>query len=257
MGRPMRPPFPTRLPIPSPFRPALLLMLLHAWASPLLAGVLGDDLNEEESADYVSLPKLRLAVDAGLSQWLISDDSTYTKAGKGYEDDLQSGRDVSVDAVYYFMPRGGAGLTWIWFLSRTSSQDLVLRTGEAPRDLEERLSMYYIGPSFWTRVRAGRYGLLHAGFGAGYLHMLDTWTDDGEAVRVEAKSYALVTSVGWDYSFMRHLGLGLNGRFVFSTVKEWTYNGERVRVEDPVDVNHWINMPLYRLELNAGVRFFL
>jgi hypothetical protein len=219
--------------------------------------VLGDDLNEDEGADYVSLPKLRLAVDAGLSQWLISDDSTLTKAAKKYEDDQQSGHDLSVDAVYYFLPRGGAGLTWIWFISRTRAQDLVYRDGDAPGDIEERLSMYYIGPSFWTRVHAGRYGLIHAGFGAGYLHMLDTWNYDGESVKVEAKSYALVTSIGWDYSLLRYLGLGLNGRFVFSTVQEWTRNGERIRVEQPEDKNWWSNMPLYRLELNAGVRIFL
>ncbi len=259
----MRPPSPTPTLAQAPCRRAcslrllVLLPLLLACAAPLRAGVLGDDLNEDEGADYVSLPKLRLSVEAGLSQWLMPDDSNFTKAGKRYADDQQSGRDMSADVVYYFLPRGGAGLTWIWFISRTSADDIVFHPGDSPMDVEERLSIYYIGPSFWTRVRAGRYGLIHAGFGGGYLHVLDTWTADGEAVRVEAKSYAFVTSIGWDYSFLRYLGLGLNGRFVFSTVQEWTRNGERIRVVQPEEKNWWSNWPLYRLELNAGVRVFL
>lgn len=237
--------------------PPLLLILLAVSAAPLRAGVLGDDYNEAESDDYISLPMLRLSVDAGFSQWMISDDSSLTSAGKAYVDDQQQGTDYSVDAVCYFLPRGGFGLTWIWFLSRTDANDLVLSAGGSPHDLKERVSITYIGPSFWTRLQAGRYGMTHVGFGAGYLGVLDTWTDNGESNKVEAKTFAIVTSLGWDYSIMRFIGLGISGRFVFSNIKEWTYNGEKMKAEDPDNQFMWYNVPLYRLELNAGLRFFL
>lgn len=235
----------------------LLPILLAALAAPLSAGVLGDDFNQEESDDYVSLPMFRLSVDGGFSQWMISDDTSLTAAGKAYFDDQQQGLDYSADFVCYFLPRGGFGLTWIWFLSRTDADDLVLETGGSPHDLKERLSITYIGPSFWTRLNTGRYGMTHAGFGAGYLGILNTWTDNGIANTVEARTFAIVTSLGWEYSFMRFIGLGISGRFVFSNIKEWTYNGEKVKVEDPEDQYMWYNMPMYRLELNAGLRFFL
>lgn len=235
----------------------LFAALLLAPAGPLRANILGDDLNSEESDDYVSLPMMRLSVDGGVSQWLMGDDSGLTSAGKKYINDQRTGRDLSVDATCYFLPRGGIGLTWIWFISRTAAENLVFTPGAPAHDLKERLSMTYIGPSFWTRLRAGRYGLVHVGFGAGYLSVLNTWTDNGEAVKVEAKTYGVVTSLGWDYSFLRYLGIGLNGRFIFSNVKEWTRNGEKIRLEDPEDETVWTNVPLYRLELNAGLRIFL
>jgi hypothetical protein len=222
-----------------------------------LSGVLGDDLNREENDDYASLPMLRLGFDAGLSHWIRPDDTTLTSAGKAYVDNQQQGQDLSVDAVAYFLPRGGFGLTWIWFLSRTDAADLVLRPGGPAHDLEERVSITYIGPSFWSRMLTGRYGLLHAGFGAGYLGVLDTWTDNGTANKVEAKTWAIVTSVGWDYTYARWGGFGINGRFVFSNIDEWTYNGEKVVVEDVNNEFMWYNVPLYRLELNAGLRFYL
>lgn len=222
-----------------------------------LAGVLGDDLNQEENDDYASLPTLRLSVDAGFSHWIRPEDSTLTTAGKAYVDDQERGWNLSADAVAYFLPRGGFGLTWIWFLSRSEADDLIVRPGGPAHDIKERTSFTYIGPSFWTRIRAGRYGLAHVGFGAGYLGVLDTWTDNGTSHRVEADTWAIVTSLGWDYTYARWGGLGLNGRFVFSNIKEWTYNGEKVVVEDVNNEFTWYNVPLYRLELNAGLRFYL
>ena len=232
--------------MPSFLRTLLPLFTMVALAAPLHAGVLGDDFNQEESDDYVSLPMLRLSVDAGFSQWMISDDTSLTSAGKSYVDDQQQGTDLSVDAVCYFLPRGGFGLTWIWFLSRTDADNLVLRQGGAAHDLKERVSITYIGPSFWTRLRTGRYGMTHVGFGAGYLGVLDAWLDNGISNKVEAKTFAIVTNLGWEYSVMRFIGFGISGRFVFSNIKEWTLNGEKVKVEDPENQFMWYNVPLYR-----------
>lgn len=241
-----------------PMRPILPLLALSLLLSTSpRAGILGDDSNQEESDDYISLPLLRLSVDGGFSQWIISDDTSLTSADKAYYDDQQQGQDISADAIVYFLPRGGIGLTWIWFLSRTQADNLVPYKDNLAHDLKERVSIIYIGPSFWTRLRAGRYGLAHVGFGAGYLGVLDTWTDNGMPNKVEAKTFALVTSLGWDYSIFRWVGIGISGRFVFSNIAEFTYNGEKIKAEDPENLYWWYNLPLYRLELNAGLRFFL
>lgn len=234
---------------------------MAALATPLLllslAGVLGDDLNQEENDDYASLPMLRLSLDAGFSHWISSDDTGTTAAGSAYEDDQQQGQNLSADLVAYFLPRGGIGLTWIWFLSRTEAEDLVYRPGYTALDIKERVSITYLGPSFWSRLIAGRYGLVHAGFGAGYLGLLNTWTANGEPHKVEAKTWALVTSVGYDYTYARWGGIGISGRFVFSNIDEWTFDGEKVVTEDVNDEYMWYNWPLYRVELNAGLRFHL
>ena len=235
---------------------SIILPLVFLLA-PAKAGVLGDDFNYEESEDYLSLPRLRLSVEGGFSQWLFPEDTSLTSGGKKYADDQQAAWNAAADAIYYFAPRGGVGLSWVWFLSRTQTQDLVVRSGGGPHDLKERMSIVYLGPSFWTRVRAGRFGLAHAGFGAGYLGLRDTWTDNGASNVVEARTFALVTSLGWDYSIFRFVGVGINGRFVFSNIKEWRLNGEKVVVEDPLNQFYWFNVPLYRLELNAGLRIFL
>jgi hypothetical protein len=241
--------------------PTLLPTLFAAFAflasTPLHGGVLGDDFNQEEDDDYVSLPLLRLSVDAGFSQWIIPDDTLLTTAGKAYADDQQQGQAVSAEAVCYFLPRGGVGLTYIWFLSRTESFDQPLRKGGPPVDVTERVAITYIGPSFWTRIRAGRFGLAHAGFGAGYLAFQDTWKENGISHKAEAQTFALVTSLGWDYSIFRFIGIGISGRFLFSNIREWTVDGVKQSAEDPFNQFMWYNVPLYRFELNAGLRFFL
>jgi hypothetical protein len=240
-----------------PFRIALLFALLSLGAAPASAGILGDDLNSEEDDDYVSLPMLRLSVDAGFSQWMLSSDTTLTKAGKAYLNDQKQGQDLSGEAVCYFHPRGGVGLTWIWFLSRTENSGEALRIGGPVVDIQERVSITYIGPSFWTRLRAGRFGLAHVGFGAGYLGVRDTWKENAIPHLVEAKTYAIVTSLGWDYSIFRFLGIGASGRFVFSNIDEWTFDGEKQKAEDPFNQYMWYNVPLYRFEANLGLRFYL
>lgn len=237
--------------------PHFALLLCLFTPSSLRAGVLGDDLNEEEDNDYVSLPTLRLALDYGYSHVIVPEDTLATAAGKDYLDDAQNARNFSADLVWFFLPRGGIGLTWIWFLSRSEAENLVLHPGDVPTDFKERASFTYYGATCWTRLRLGRHGLAHVGFGAGYLGIRDDWTENGDPYKVKAETFALVTSLGWDWSFMRNLGLGLSGRFFFSNVKEWTLNGETIRLQDPDDSRVWTNVPLYRLELNAGLRFFL
>lgn len=234
----------------------LLFLLLVLPLAPR-AGILGEEYNVDEVDDYASLPALRLAGEFGFSQWLMPSDSNETKQGKAYYEDFERGWNTSGDAVWYFLSRGGVGLTWIWFLSKASIQDAVLWEGDIVRDRTQRASFSYLGPSFWTRMRAGRFGLVHAGFGAGRFAVLETWTDNGIPNRVTAKTYALVTSLGYDYTLMRTVGLGVNGRFFFSNIVEYTINGETVKVVDTENKYSAYNIPMYRLELNVGLRFYL
>lgn len=240
-----------------PRLPMLALGLLMALAAPSRAGILGDDFNQEEKEDYAGLSAFRLAGDFGVSKWLISSDSTLTSAGEDFYEDTELGWNFSGDAIYYFTPRGGLGLTAIWFFSRASVRNVTFYPEDGPVDMRERIHFTYIGPSLWTRIHAGRYGMAHAGFGAGYFKVLDAWNYNGEPGRVEAETFAIVTSLGWDYSVARHLGVGLNGRFFFSNIAEYTYNGEKVVIEDVENKYTAYNMPMYRFELNVGLRFFL
>ena len=70
------------------FRPLALVLPLLALLLlvPARAGVLGDDYNEEEGEDYLGLPRLRLSLEGGFSQWLFPEDTSLTAAGKKYLD---------------------------------------------------------------------------------------------------------------------------------------------------------------------------
>ncbi|HLP40555.1 MAG TPA: hypothetical protein VK465_03525, partial [Fibrobacteria bacterium] len=63
--------------------------------------------------------------------------------------------------------------------------------------------------------------------------------------------------LGYDYTLMRFVGLGINGRFFFSNVAEYTLNGEKRVIKDVENKYSYYNVPLYRLELNVGLRFYL
>jgi len=226
-------------------------------AIPAMGGVLDDELNEDESADYAGLPKLRLSLEAGFSRWQYNHD-TVTSDYKDYLNDVQNAWNYSAELAYFPWPKGGIGVNWIWFLSKAQGRDILpYRNSTISHDLKERVSFVYIGPTFLTRMHTGRFGLLVAGVGAGWLTVRRTWTDNGVGNLLEAANYAVTANLGWDYSIYRFLGVGINGRFILCNVREYTYNGKRITIVQPEAAYHWSNMPLHRFELNAGVRFGL
>jgi hypothetical protein len=237
--------------------PTLALSAL-CLSAPLSAGeVIGEDLNEEDNQEYTSLPRLRLSIETGYSQWLFNPDST-SDSYDGYLNDLERGQSTAAEIAYFFWPRGGIGLNWIWFVSRAKGTGIEVRTGDgSSHSLRDRVSVTYIGPDFLTRLHLSQYALVVAGFGAGYLEFLNTGFQDLNVFEIKAHNFAVLTHVGVEYSLMRLAAVGLEGRFVFSNIREYTYNGKKYRVNDPEDKWTFYNIPLYRLEVNAALHLML
>jgi hypothetical protein len=238
-------------------RAALLLCCLFlACAAARAGGVLGDDANDEESHDYGGMPRMRFALETGYSQWIYNPDSI-TRSYDRYLNTLESGWDLSAQAAWFPWAKGGIGAEWIWFLSKAHKNGVTEEEGAAPVDLSERVSAVYYGPVFLSRMRFGRFGLLVGGFGAGLLDLRDGWYTNGRYTLVEATTLAFVPQVGWDYSFYRLVSVGINARAVLADVGEYTYNGKKVKLEQPEDPHSWSSIGLSRFELNAGFRFGL
>ncbi len=219
--------------------------------------ILGDDVNEEESHDYNGMPKLRLSMETGYSQWMYNPDSVTDQYDK-FLNTLESGWDFSAEAAWFPWPKGGIGANWIWFLSKAAGDQIQTDPkSDARHDIRERASFVYFGPTFLSRLQFGRFGLLVGGFGGGMLFVNDSWTDNGRSYVVKAKTYAAVANVGWDYSFYRLVSFGINARALLSNVKEYTFNGQKVVIKQPDDPHYWSNITLSRFELNAGIRFGL
>ncbi len=240
------------------FRRLIFAALPLLFALPASAGsVLGEDFNEDDAHDYKGLPDFRLSIEGGFSQWMIDPDSVSAEY-KTYDDDLKRGWDGTAELDYFPWPKGGIGFTWIWFLSRASATNITHWENEqVVHDFKDRASFVYIGPTFLSRLRLGRKGMLVAGFGGGYLDVSDNWTDNTVVNKVTAHNFALMAEVGWDREIHRYLAIGINGRFVFSNLRDYTYNGKQVRISDPENKYMWYNVPLERLELNLGLRFQL
>ncbi|HKP98235.1 MAG TPA: hypothetical protein VJ385_21065 [Fibrobacteria bacterium] len=247
----------------SPFlRAPALVFLLALLTGPALAParageVLGDDFNEEESHDYNGMPKLRLALETGYSQWMYNPDSL-TPDYDEYLNTLESGWNFSAEAAWFPWPKGGVGVNWIWFLSKAQRADLkIVKNSNSLHSMRDRVSVVYFGPTFLSRLQCGRFGLLVGGFGAGPLLMNYTWTDNGLDNVVKATTYAAVANIGWDYSFYRLVSFGVNARVLLSNLREYTYNGKKVTLKQPDDPHYWVNISMTRFELNAGIRFGL
>jgi hypothetical protein len=236
---------------------AFLFLLAALAACPGHADILGDDVNEDDSHDYNGLPKMRLALETGYSQWMYNP-SGVTQEYDEYLNTLESGWDYSAEAAWFPWPKGGVGANWIWFLSKAGGDGVKTdSTGATLHNLRERASFVYYGPTFLSRLQFGRFGLLVGDFGAGLLFVNDTWTDNGKKYVVKAKTYAAVASVGWEYSFYRLVSAGINARILLSNVREYTFNGQKVTIAQPDDPRYWSNITMSRFELNAGVRFGL
>ncbi|MDB5051319.1 MAG: hypothetical protein JWO30_4390 [Fibrobacteres bacterium] len=235
-----------------------LFSALGLWALPVRADdILGDDINEEESHDYNGMPKLRLSLETGYSQWMYNPDNI-TSDYDGFLNSLESGWNTAAEVAWFPWPKGGIGANWIWFLSKAKGNNLLLdTTSGVHHNMSERASFVYYGPTFLSRLQFGRFGLIVAGFGGGLLYMNDTWTDNGKEAVVKATTYAAVANVGWDYSFYRLVSFGINGRALLSNLKEYTYNGRKVSIKQPDDPHYWANISLTRFELDAGIRFGL
>jgi hypothetical protein len=239
------------------FRCRALLFLACLCAGPAArAGtVLGDDLNEEESHDYKGIPRLRLVLETGYSQWLYNPDNL-TKSYNSYLNTLESGWSFSAQAAWFPWPKGGMGAEWIWFLSKAGRNGVRVDSARV-FDLRERASSVYYGPVFLSRVHFGRFGLLVGSFGAGLLLFHDAWTASGMPIVVEAHTLAVVPAVGWEYSFYRLVSLGVTARAVLASVKEYTFNGKKTQLQQPDDPNYWRTIQLNRFEITAGIRFGL
>jgi hypothetical protein len=219
-------------------------------------GVLGDDFNEEESHDYRGLPRLRLALDGGYTQWIYNPDSL-APAYERYINTLESGWNVSAQAAWFPWAKGGIGAEWIWFLSKARRNQVQVDRSGATFDLRDRVSEVYYGPVFLSRLHFGRFGLLVGAFGAGWLDFHYTWFANGQKFVVDAHTFAVVPEVGWEWSFYRLFSVGLNARAVLADLKEYTFNGKRVSLKQPEDPHYWNVIGLSRFEVDAGVRFGL
>lgn len=243
-----------------PLRPFPLLALatLLAAARPARAlDVLGDDFNEDESHDYNGLPRLRLSMETGYSQWMYNPDSLAPAYDK-YLNTLESGWNFAADVAWFPWPKGGIGASWIWFLSKSQRNGVQTdKTNTLPHNLRDRASFVYYGPTFMSRLQYGRFGMLVGSFGAGLLMMHYTWLDNGLDNVVKAKTYAAVANLGWEYSVYRLVSFGINARGLLSNLREYTYNGRKVSVKQPDDPHYWSNISLTRFELDAGIRFGL
>jgi hypothetical protein len=239
-----------------PWVPAFLVLSVLA-ALPCRANVIGDDFNDEEQHDYNGMPKLRLSLEAGYSQWMYNPDGM-TKSYERYTNAMESGMNTAAQLAWFPWPKGGIGAEWIWFLSKASADNVIISDANpTPHRLKDRASFVYYGPTFLSRLQFGRFGLIVAGFGAGYLDIRDAWTDNGIPNLVTAKTFAVVTNVGWEYSFYRLVSLGLNGRVLLSNVTDYTYNGKKIHIDQPDDPHYWSNITFTRFELDAGIRFGL
>lgn len=235
-------------------RPAALLFLCLFAFVPARAGVLGDDVNEDEDHDYNGMPSWRLALETGYSQWIYNP-SGLTPAYERYINRLETGWDFAAQAAWFPWTKGGIGLEWIWFLSKTEGNAVPVDTAGTLLDLRERVSAVYYGPVFLSRVKCGRFGLLVGAFGAGLLDFRDAWFANGNRNVVDAATLAVVPEVGWEYSFYRLVSMGINARAVLADLQEYTYNGKKIKIKQPDDPHSWSSIGLSRFELNVGFRF--
>ena len=234
----------------------LFLFLVLAETPSRAGGVLGDDYNEDEDHDYNGMPAYRLALETGYSQWIYNPDSLY-KSYERYINTLETGWDFSAQAVWFPWAKGGVGVEWIWFLSRTRRDGVVVSPTMPAIDLQDRVSAVYYGPTFLSRLQFGRFGLLVGAFGAGMLDFHYTWYGNGKKYVVDAKTFAVVPEVGWEYSFYRLVSFGINARAVIADLNDYTFNGKKVSLKQPDDPHYWRYIGLNRFELNGGIRFGL
>lgn len=235
----------------------LLALCACLLAGPASADLLGLDNKDDEAREYRGLPKFRLAVDGGYSRWIFDPDSV-SGDFSDYYNSLENGTALSIQAVWFPWLKGGLGGEWIWFLTHASAHAKDLYPGSGTLwDRTERASFVYWGATFCSRVRAGPRGLLQANFGAGYLDILDDWIENGARAVVTAHNLALSTSVDYDWTLNAWLALGLQGRFIFSNVNDYVYNGKKVHLDNPSGPDEFATIQMYRLELAAGLRFQL
>lgn len=238
---------------------ALSAFLVLSSVAPVLAGsVLGEDFSQDETHDYGGLPKLRLNLETGYSLWIYNPDSL-SPAYEKYLNKLESGWNLAADIVYFPWAKGGIGVTWIWFLSHAEQNGVQMDTGStALSDLRDRASYVYYGPTFMSRLQAGRFGLLVGSFSMGWLDVHYTFSENGETGDVKAGQLAAVANVGWEYAAYRLVSFGVNARMLLCDIQKYTYNGKEVNINDGASgPDQWAGIGMSRFELDFGIRFGL
>ena len=238
----------------------LLLVILCPFS------LLQSQTNEKTENDY---QKWRLGISGGMSYLIgntkeakkgMVDAGTDTKVANDYYNGLKWGMTANVDVQYFFKPKYGLGMKYLFYSNSTeTSKNVSLALngdgGLFYGPMEEQIYVNYVGPTFSTREFLGsqKKWAMTSLLSIGYVHYRDEGILAGVPLIVTGNTLGWHGAIGMEYNLSKHVALGLDLSYMYAFLtKAKVSNGLTTQTVDLGDKKE----NLSRLDLGLNLKFY-
>ena len=230
--------------------------------------LLQSQTNEETENDY---QKWRLGVSGGMSYMIgntkqakrdMTDMGISSKLADDYYGDLKLGMVAGADFQYFFKPKYGLGVKYLFYSNSAelgekvslplSGDGVTLFNGR----VKEQMYLNYVGPSFVTREFLGnqKKWAMTSLLSVGYVHCRnETLIADMPFVQT-GNTLGLHGVVGIEYNFTKNIALGLDLAYMYAFLSKYKisdgYTTQTIKLENDKSEN------LSRLDLGLNLKFY-
>ena len=193
-------------------------------------------------------PRLRLAVNGGLSYRLAKIAGNLSSTQQEYIKGLKSGYSYGAEIAYYWSRKAGIGAKYDVFRSKNELEDVAGQTVV----LSDDVSISFIGPYYGSRfLTANKKNSFLMNVGLGYVGYNDK-AFFGSDYELTGGTAGLLVDVGYDIGLSKSFALGFQVSFIGGTLTQYKIDDGFSTTTIELDEDEYEG--LARINLSVGLR---
>lgn len=194
-------------------------------------------------------PRMRLAVNGGLSYRLAKIAGNLSSSQKEYIKGLKSGYSYGAELAYYWSKKAGIGAKYDVFRSNNEIRDVSDQTLE----LSDDIAISYIGPYYSSRfLTANKKNSFLMNLGLGYVGYNDQAFVFGSDFELTGGTAGLLVDLGYDIGLSKSFALGFQISFIGGTLTQYKIDDGFNTTTVELDEDEYEG--LARINLSVGLR---
>lgn len=220
--------------------------------------IVEEDNNENagstiSDALLLSLPRLRLNVEAGYAFRTVKIPAGVAPELSEYMGNLKSGLHLLADITYFFHKEYGLNFKYSRFSTSALMNNITLSdefgNQLGPGSMEDKITMNFIGVGVTQRkiFISGKTQLI-GNLTVGSLSYRDNSEIVNIPIDIKGSALALSGLVGLDFSVSPDWALGASISYMLCSLKKFKANGETITANEPENLN--------RFDFNVGIKYY-
>lgn len=182
---------------------------------------------------------VKFDVNAGVGYLLASAPSSASSEIKEYYDDIRTGFVIETNLHFFATNNFGIGVKYNHFSSSNSIPDIG----------SDNVKINFIGASLLLNAPfPNNIGYFYVSLAGGYVSEVNNAEALGVAINLKGSTFGADLSLGFDFTIIKNLALGIQGGVMLASIKKFEINGQTVELDDPESLN--------RLDGLIGLKFY-